>query len=226
MRPCRPCRSGRAQRPRSVNSARASSRDACSVAPSYGVRRRLEVEQPVRARLLLVRHADAARVDDAHARDDAVELHVRVADDDDVGVDVRRTERRCAPRACSSVKMSRSLRGDACTYERRRSICARRRQAVQELDLLVASAAHARCRGNPPARDRLHPGGARGRRCRGSRRRGRRARAAARASPSAARRRRRCRRRPRSSRRPESLRAPPRAPEVPVHVVERRDRAL
>ena len=77
-------RPARDQSPRSVNSATASSREARSSypAPSYGVRRWIEVEQPVRARLLLVRHADAARVDDPDARDGPLELGVRVAADD------------------------------------------------------------------------------------------------------------------------------------------------
>src|SRR5438105_12894631 len=41
-----------------------------------------EVEQPVRARLLLVRHTDAACVDHVDAADGALVLHVRVPADD------------------------------------------------------------------------------------------------------------------------------------------------
>src|SRR3954463_304415 len=52
-----------------------------------------EVERPVGARLLVVRQADAARVDDALAGDRPLELHVRVAADDDVRVEAFEEER-------------------------------------------------------------------------------------------------------------------------------------
>src|SRR4051794_30667456 len=95
----------------------------------------LEVEGPVRARLVVVGPADAAGVDDALAADRPLELHVRVPADDDVGVDVLEQE--------GDALLGRALREDVEVVARRRvhvedaADLRGRRVAVEELDLLV-----------------------------------------------------------------------------------------
>ena len=95
-----------------------------------------EVEQPVRARLLLVRHADAAGVDDPDAPDGALELGVRVAAHDRRHVEP--LEERGDP------FLGRALGEDVHVVARRGvavedvADALRRRQAVEELDLLPA----------------------------------------------------------------------------------------
>jgi hypothetical protein len=94
-----------------------------------------EVERPVRTRLVLVRHADAAGVDDAHARDGALELRVRVAADDDPRVDALEERR--------DPLLRRPLGEDVDVVPRRRvdvehvADALRGRQPVQEGDLLL-----------------------------------------------------------------------------------------
>src|SRR5207302_2216543 len=62
----------------------------CDVAGLVGAAAELDLgpeQSPVRTRLVLVRHADAAGVDDPNVTDRPVELHVRVTADDDIRVD-------------------------------------------------------------------------------------------------------------------------------------------
>src|SRR3954451_16262530 len=95
-----------------------------------------EVEQPVRARFLLVRHADATRVDDADAPDAGVVLHVRVTADDRWHLEPVEEE--------GDPLLGRAL-GEDVEVVARRGVAVenvaddlRLGQLVQELDLLLA----------------------------------------------------------------------------------------
>ena len=110
----------------SVKWPTASSRDAVELRPVVLRAARLEIEAPVRAGLVLVRHPDAAGVDDPLPGDDALVLRVDVPADDHVGVDVLEEER--------DPLLGRALGEDVDVVPRRRVDVERARRSERSAD--------------------------------------------------------------------------------------------